>query len=91
LKAARIIARIYVLICLGSLALFAIGTFGWFGVEPDPISAAFAILAAMPWSLAFSALYSPAVTLAGLLAAMLLNVLLILAIGRVLSRVHRNS
>lgn len=89
MRIARILAGIYAVLCLASLALFAVGTLGLFGVEPDPISAAYAIIAAMPWSLAFGSLYSPTVALVGLLCAMLLNFFLILLLGRIGSRVRR--
>lgn len=89
-RVARIIAVVYGVLCAVSLALFAIGTFGWFGTEPGPLAAVFAILASMPWSLAFSALHSPEVVLAGMLAAMLLNIMLILAIGWAISKLATN-
>lgn len=36
---------------LFALGIFAVGTFGWFGVEPDPLSGAYLIILGMPWVL----------------------------------------
>lgn len=33
-----------------ALFLWAVGTFGWFGQEPDPLSAVFLIPIGLPWN-----------------------------------------
>ncbi|MXO59540.1 hypothetical protein GRI89_08295 [Altererythrobacter salegens] len=42
---------IYVLLYGIALALLAIGTFGWFGQEQDPLSGVFLIPLGLPWNL----------------------------------------
>lgn len=46
----RWVIATYALICLVAIALLLAGTFGWFGVERDPLSGTFAIMLALPWS-----------------------------------------
>lgn len=36
---------------LFSLGIFAAGTYGWFGVEKDPLSSVFLVILGMPWVL----------------------------------------
>lgn len=86
MRIARILAAVYIAGCLLALALMAIGTFGLFGAEPDPISAVYAILLAMPWSLALSYLNAPIAAFAVLLSGMALNLIIIMAIGRAIAR-----
>ena len=44
--AAIVIGVLYLL----ALFLWAVGTFGWFGQEPDPLSAVFLIPIGLPWN-----------------------------------------
>lgn len=44
--AAIVIGVLYLL----ALLLWAVGTFGWFGQEPDPLSAVFLIPIGLPWN-----------------------------------------
>lgn len=44
--AAIVIGVLYLL----ALFLWAVGTFGWFGQEPDPLSAIFLIPIGLPWN-----------------------------------------
>ena len=40
---------IYAALYLLALVVFAIGVFGWFGVEPDPLSGVYLVLIGQPW------------------------------------------
>ncbi|WP_324828269.1 hypothetical protein [Qipengyuania zhejiangensis] len=42
---------IFVLLYTLALLLLAIGTFGWFGQEPDPLSGVFLVPLGLPWNL----------------------------------------
>ena len=44
----RLVTGIYVMLCLGSLALIPLNAAGLAG-EPDPLSGVFATMLAMPW------------------------------------------
>ncbi|MEZ5801112.1 MAG: hypothetical protein R3D29_12420 [Nitratireductor sp.] len=44
------ILRLFAVLYLIALAVWAIGTFGWFGVEPDALSAVYVILLGQPWT-----------------------------------------
>lgn len=43
---------LYLAVGVLALALIPASVFGWFGVEQDPLSAVFALLLSLPWSLA---------------------------------------
>ena len=45
----RAILIVLVLVYLFALGVFALGTYGWFGVEKDPLSGVFLIILGMPW------------------------------------------
>jgi hypothetical protein len=47
----RIILGVLSLAYVFALGIFGAGTFGWFGVEQDPLSGAYLILLGMPWVL----------------------------------------
>lgn len=62
----------FVALWMVSLALLAIGTYGWLGQEPDPLAGIFVILLGSPWvqlaaktglSGPLVAILSPAITL----------------------------
>jgi len=87
LRIARILAAFYTSGCLFALALMAIGTFGLFNAERDPLSAVYAILLAMPWSLALTHLKAPVVAFAAIICGMALNFIIIIAMGRAIARI----
>lgn len=41
---------IFLVLWIAASAIFLIGTFGLFGAEPDPLSAAFLIPLGLPWN-----------------------------------------
>jgi len=90
LNVTRILLGIYV--ALGALSLFLIpvSVYGWFGAEKDPIGAAYAIILAMPWSLFLGQLESNSssvwLNVAAMACGMLLNIAIIIILGRFLSR-----
>lgn len=51
MKACQIVAGIFVALWLAALALLAIGTFGWFGQERDPLSGVFLVPLGLPWNM----------------------------------------
>ena len=42
--------RLFAAVYLIALAICAIGNFGWFGVERDPLSAVYVIMLGQPWN-----------------------------------------
>lgn len=69
-----------------ALALLAIGTFGWFGQERDPLSGIFLVPLGMPWNLLFEVPEGPKLLWGVLAPGVNLSILLLLC--RLLSR-HR--
>lgn len=62
--------------------MFAVGTFGWFGVEPDPLSGAYLIILGMPWVLPLDAVVGAAgLPLVGIVAP-LVNIGIVWALCR---------
>ena len=51
MRALRILLWLYGIAAVLSLAIIPIGAKGWFGLEPDPLVAVFAIMLALPWGL----------------------------------------
>jgi hypothetical protein len=49
----------FLVLYLLALAVLAIGTFGWFGAEPDPLSGVFLIPLGLPWNLLVDSLPEP--------------------------------
>lgn len=82
------IAVIYVLLCAVSLLLIAATGAGWLGLEPDPFVAIYAVALALPW-----VFFVPEMTILGsyagvaaILLGMLINLALLLGLGRWLGR-----
>ena len=73
--AAIVIGVLYLL----ALFLWEVGTFGWFGQEPDPLSAVFLIPIGLPW-------YRFGEGLAIALLAPLANVAILEGLSRLLAR-----
>jgi FtsH-binding integral membrane protein len=88
LRISRIIALVYGALCAIAVVIMAVGVFGWFGADRDPVSAAYAIMLSMPWALAMGGTGSPAIALAVVIGGMLLNLAIIIGAGKLLS--HRN-
>ena len=42
---------LYAVLCMVALWFIPASVYGWLGVEPDPLSAVFALLLAIPWTL----------------------------------------
>ena len=47
----RVLTGLFGLLYLGALALLAIGTFGLFGAERDPLAGVFLVPLGLPWNL----------------------------------------
>jgi hypothetical protein len=84
----RVLAALYALLCLIALLFVPASIYGWFGVAQDPLGGVFAILLALPWSAALGHLptLGTAATMVLLIAAMALNILILLGIGRLAAR-----
>ena len=76
-----VLALLYVV----ALLLLAIGTFGWFGAERDPLSGIFLIPLGLPWTLMLGAVRGDAVLWLGLLAP-LVNIALLVWLRRAVVR-----
>lgn len=72
----RTILTIFALLYAIAMVLFLIGTFGWFGQEPDPLAAVFLIPLGLPWNLFLDSVPDPLRAWAAA-AAPLLTVLII--------------
>lgn len=46
----QILVTLFFVLYVLALAVFLIGTYGLFGVEPDPLSAIYLITLGLPWS-----------------------------------------
>ena len=77
----RLVVVAFALAYVAALAVFAIGTWGWFGQAPDPLSGIFLIPLGLPWNLAIPVLPEPAWPVLGAIAPTL-NLLILLGIGR---------
>lgn len=84
----RALAALYALLCLIALLLVPASIFGWFGVAEDPLGGVFAILLALPWSAALGHLptLGTGATMILLIAAMAVNILILLGLGRLVAR-----
>ncbi|QBK30586.1 hypothetical protein [Roseitalea porphyridii] len=80
------------LVVLWAFALFilAVGTFGWFGQERDPLSGIFLVVLGQPWVMAIDALPGPLRPWAAALAP-LINIALVAALCSALGRRSRSS
>ena len=46
----RIVTGIFAIMWAFALLVLAIGTFGWFGQERDPLSAVYLVVLGLPWN-----------------------------------------
>ncbi|SFH66772.1 hypothetical protein [Albimonas pacifica] len=74
----------YAALYIGALALLAIGTFGLFGQERDPLAGVFLMPLGLPWTLLIDDL-PPAEARWAAMTAPLANLLLVAAIRRTFS------
>lgn len=90
MRAARLIAVVYALLCVGALALIPMSASGLFG-RGDGLAGIYAILLAMPWSMMLTGLNVPSPWIAALLlvVAMAANGAIILGIGRLLGMIRK--
>ena len=84
-------AWIYGGLCAGALLLIPAAAYGWMGIPEDPFAGVFAFILGLPWSLVLYAFASPPLwlTIFLVVAAMAINVLIILWLGRRRSRSRR--
>jgi len=53
-RTCKTISLIYLLLYLAALGLLAVGTFGWFGAERDPLAGVYLVPLGFPWTLLIS-------------------------------------
>ena len=82
------ISALYVLLCIGAFLLIPASSHGWLGVADDPLSGVFVLLLALPWTLLLPHLGDPGIVgaIAVIVAGMMLNVAIVLGVGRWASR-----
>lgn len=68
-------ARLFGLVYLAALFLWAVGTFGWFGQERDPLAGVFLLPLGVPWVALVEGAF-------GALAAPFINLILLLILAR---------
>lgn len=54
-----VLVGLYLLAGVGALLLIPASAGGWFGIEPDPLSAVYALLLSLPWSMLLLHLMDP--------------------------------
>lgn len=69
MRVVRLLIAVYAALCLVALWLIPASAHGWFGIEPDPLAAVFALLLALPWSLLLRFAGDPGPWLAAVLFA----------------------
>ena len=79
--ALRIAAIVFALLYAFALVVWAVGTFGLFGVEPDALSGIYLVVLGLPWTSMFSGESGGAV--AGVLAP-LINLAVLVGLRRLL-------
>ncbi|WP_119066238.1 hypothetical protein [Rubrobacter indicoceani] len=84
----KILAGVYGVLCLLALFVIPASANGWFGFEPDPLSAVPAIFLALPWSLGFGLLGEVGAFLSvlALVGAMLTNAGILYGVSRLIER-----
>ena len=93
MKLARLLIVLYAALCVVALWFIPASVHGWMGVEPDPLSAVFAMLLALPWTflLRFVPDAGPWAAAALLATCMALNVWLLWRLQRWRERSRTSS
>ncbi|MBS8228712.1 hypothetical protein [Vannielia litorea] len=78
-RALTILLWVFAVLYVAALALFLIGTYGWFGQEQDPLAGVFLLPLGLPWNLMTGALPEAPRLWAALLAPVL-NIVLLVAL-----------
>lgn len=68
--------KLFIAIYLVALALFLIGTFGWFGQERDPLSGIFLLPLGLPWNRMLAGAPEPLLPWVGVCAP-IINILIL--------------
>lgn len=84
-SALRVIFWLFAGLYVVALVLFAVGTFGWFGQERDPLPAVFLIPLGLPWNLMLDGVSDKLQFWLGVLAP-LLNLAVIGGLARLVKR-----
>ncbi len=81
----RIVVGVLIALWLIALGILAIGTFGWFGQERDPLAGVYLVLLGQPWIGLVGELSEPLGPWLGALMP-LINIVLLASLCRVFSR-----
>jgi len=83
-----LLAWSYVVAAAGASLLGFAATFGWFGIKPDALGMVFAMLAALPWSLAMGLIAGDKIVIGiiVIIAGMGINAMLLFALARAVRR-----
>lgn len=90
---ARLLIVLYAALCVVALWFIPASVYGWMGVEPDPLSAVFAMVLALPWTFLLRLVpdFGPWAAAALLAACMAINVWLLWRLQRWWERSRRRS
>jgi hypothetical protein len=93
LNIARLLIVLYAALCVVALWFIPASVYGWMGVEPDPLSAVFAMVLALPWTFLLRLVPDggPWAAAALLAAGMAINVWLLWRLQRWWERSRRKS
>ena len=83
---ARSLALTYGLVSLSVMLFVLAGSYEWTGIKPHLMASIYALLLGMPWVLGIDALHADNVRFALAAIGVILNMLLILGIGWLVSR-----
>lgn len=85
----KLIVGVFAVLYIAALALLAIGTFGLFGNEPDPLSGIFLLPLGLPWTFVIDGAPEPLLPWLAI-AAPAVNLVLLYGLCRLLSGRRRD-
>lgn len=88
-RSCKTIGLVFLLLYLSALGLLAVGTFGWFGADKDPLSAVYLVPLGFPWTLLVGNAPEPLVPWLAI-AAPAVNLALVVAICRLVMKSSSN-
>ena len=83
-KLLHIGALVYIVAGVIAIVMVPASYYGWFGIEPDPLSGVFALILGLPWSLAANLFREPTIwfSLALCSAGIVINAYLLVRLAR---------
>ena len=86
---ARSLALTYGLVSLSVMLFVLAGSYEWIGIKPQLLAAIYALLLGMPWVLAVDAVQPDSVRIALAAIGVIVNIVLVIAVGWLVSRTWR--